>query len=135
MRGRGLSVNKPDKTSDGYTLFSPLETKNAYLIDMQGNFVHRWELPYQPGDYGYLLENGNLIISGRTDKGPVTFGGRGGMITEYDWEGNVVWQYEEPTMHHDFTRMPNGNTMVLVISQLWNQKGKGGEVWIGRLGF
>ncbi len=113
MRGRGLSVNKPDKTSDGYTLFSPLETKNAYLIDMQGNFVHRWELLYQPGDYGYPLENGNLIISGRTDKGPATFGGRGGMITEYDWEGNAVWQYEEPTMHHDFTRMPNGNTMVL----------------------
>ena len=23
----------------------------------------------------------------------------------------------------------------LVVSQLWNQKGKGGEVWIGRLGF
>ena len=35
MRGRGLSVYKPDKTSDGYTLFTPLETKNAYLIDMQ----------------------------------------------------------------------------------------------------
>ena len=27
------------------------------------------------------------------------------------------------------------NTGRLVVSQLWNQKGKGGEVWIGRLGF
>ena len=26
-------------------------------------------------------------------------------------------------------------TTALVVSQLWNQKGKGGEVWIGRLGF
>ena len=23
----------------------------------------------------------------------------------------------------------------LVVSQLWNQKGKGGEVWFGRLGY
>ena len=112
-RGRGLTEYKPEKTYDGYTLFTPLETKDAYLIDMRGNFVHRWQLSFQPGDYGYLLENGNFITSGRTDKGPVTFGGRGGTIMEYDWEGNVVWQYEEPTMHHDFTRMPNGNTMVL----------------------
>ena len=26
-------------------------------------------------------------------------------------------------------------SQALVVSQLWNQKGKGGEVWIGRLGF
>ena len=25
--------------------------------------------------------------------------------------------------------------MRLVVSQLWNRKGKGGEVWIGRPGF
>ena len=57
MRGRGLSVYKPEKTYDGYTLFAPLENYGCIPYRYAGNFVHRWQMPYQPGDYGYLLEN------------------------------------------------------------------------------
>jgi len=35
-------------------------------------------------------------------------------LLEVDWDGNVLWKYEEPWMHHDFSRMPNGNTMALL---------------------
>ena len=31
--------------------------------------------------------------------------------------------------------LPYIQLLVLVVSQLWNRKGKGGEVWIGRPGF
>jgi hypothetical protein len=79
---------------------------------MQGAIVHRWQLPYRPGDYGYLLDNGHLLVSGQTGKGP-TLGGRGGIVMEMDWQGRVLWEYAEDTLHHDFCRMPNGNTMVL----------------------
>ena len=58
----GLSIYKPDQAYLGYTLFAPMQTQDAYLIDMRGNVVQRWELPYRPGDYGYLLENGNLML-------------------------------------------------------------------------
>ena len=109
----GLSEYKPEQAYLGYTLFTPMQTQDAYLIDMRGNVVQRWELPYRPGDYGYLLENGNLLMSGRTNKGPVEIGGRGGIIMEIDWAGNKVWEYVEDTLHHDFCRMDNGNTMVL----------------------
>jgi hypothetical protein len=85
MRQLGLIVYKPDKTFHGYTLFAPMRRSSAYLIDMQGAIVHRWQLPYRPGDYGYLLDNGHLLISGQTGKGPVAFGGRGGILMELDW--------------------------------------------------
>jgi len=41
------------------------------------------------------------------------FGGFGGVLLEADWDGNIVWEYEDAYMHHDFCRMDNGNTMVL----------------------
>ena len=109
----GLTVNKPSHTYWGYTLFAPMEGTDAYLIDMEGRIVHRWPIPYRPGDYGYLLENGNLLMSGRTGKGPVTIGGRSGVVMEIGWDGEILWEHVEHTLHHDFCRMPNGNTMVL----------------------
>ena len=108
-----MTLHEPRKAYQGYTLISPMEGTTTYLLDMDGRIVHQWLLRYRPGDYGYLLGNGNLLIAGRTNKGPVTIGGRSGIIMEYGWEGNVVWEYEDPTLHHDFCRIPNGNTMVL----------------------
>ena len=51
---------------DGYTLFGPQCGKEIYLIDMLGNVVHQWVLPYRPADYGYLLEDSHLLFGGRT---------------------------------------------------------------------
>ena len=93
MRPLGLSLYTPSKAYHGYTLFSSMEDTYANLIDMRGNIVHRWQLEYRPGDYGYLLENGNLLIAGRTELGPVAIGGRSGIITEFNWEGEKVWEW------------------------------------------
>ena len=84
----GLTVYQPDKTDHGYTLFAPMTGTSAYLIDMQGRVVHHWSLPYRPGAYGYLLDNGHLLVAGRTGKSPVPFGGAGGTLLELDWAGN-----------------------------------------------
>ena len=113
MSELGLTVYNQEKACHGYTLFSPMTGTAAYLMDMHGEIVHRWQLSYRPGTYGYLLDNGHLLINGRTNNEPVTFGGRGGIIQELDWDGTVVWEYADPLLHHDFCRMPNGNTMVL----------------------
>ena len=65
------------------------------------------------GPYAYLLDNGNLLWAGRLPEGPQHMGGRGGLIREYDWNGNVVWEYRQVGQHHDFRRLPNGNTIFL----------------------
>jgi outer membrane protein assembly factor BamB len=102
------------KAYNGYTLFAPVGAGNVWLVDMQGRFVHRWEMQHRPGDYGVLLTNGNLLYAGKVIPGPLTdIGGFGGVLLEADWDGTIVWKYEDPYMHHDFCRMDNGNTMVL----------------------
>lgn len=106
-----------EKAFDGYTLVSPGFSKTSYLLDMEGNVVHKWVTPYTPGLYGELLPNGNLLRGGRLDGVPVMFGGSSGIVQEIDWNGKVVWEWKEmsPTyvQHHTFCRMPNGNTLIL----------------------
>ena len=118
MRQLGLTVYKPEQAYHGYTIIAPMEGTNVYLLDMRGNVVHRWQMPYRPGEYGYLLENGNLLFGGRTGRGSIAIGGRSGIVMEVDWAGGVVWQYEEDTLHHDFCRLDNGNTMVVGWEQV-----------------
>ena len=113
MKQLGLTIYKPDRAYHGYTLFAPLRDTDIYLIDMRGVVVHRWRIPYRPGDYGYLLDNGHILFGGHKGETPVDFGGRSGIVMEADWEGNIVWEYEDNSLHHDFSRMENGNTMLL----------------------
>ena len=44
-------------------------------------------------------------------------GGAGGLLEEIDWNGKVVWSYKlcgpREVQHHCFSRMPNGNTLIL----------------------
>jgi len=57
----GLIHHTPAACNRGYTLFSTTRGgKDAYLIDMQGNVVHRWHSP-EGIHYSYLLDNGNLL--------------------------------------------------------------------------
>ena len=113
MRRLGLITHNPERAHQGYTLFAPLTGETVYLLDMDGAVVHRWDMPYRPASYGYLLEDGHLLYGGVTGRSPVTLGGRGGIVMEVDWDGNLFWEYEEGTLHHDFHRLPNNNTMVL----------------------
>lgn len=49
-RGTGLMALDEDASYGGYTLFAPLTgSGEVYLIDMRGEVVHRWNLPYRPG--------------------------------------------------------------------------------------
>ncbi len=113
MHKRGLTVYQAHKACHGYTLFTPMTGTATYLIDMHGAIVHRWTLPARPGSYGYLLDNGHLLVNNRTGNEPTSFGGRGGGLLELDWDSTILWEYVEETLHHDFSRLPNGNTMVL----------------------
>ena len=63
----------------GYTLFSPNGGDEAFLIDMEGTFVHRW---HYPGgiNYGYLLDNGNLLFRDQGSNPPGA-----DHIREIDW--------------------------------------------------
>jgi len=101
----------------GYTLFSPGNSRNAYLIDIHGEVVNRWVTPYFPGMAAYLLDNGHLLRSARVTSASFLAGGNGGRVEEYTWDGQLVWGYTysntQHRQHHDSIKLPNGNVLMI----------------------
>ena len=147
-RPTGLTFHRPDRSTKGYTLITPSSDRCAYLIDMDGRVVHRWSFDTVDTGYGRLLDNGNLLMAGsdvhlpdppedEPTKPPPPFerhvtrlGGYKTTLLEVDWDGNVVWSYENRAQHHDFVRLPNGNTMVpewVELSEELHKQVRGGH--------
>lgn len=105
------------QTYDGFTLYCPGNSSTVYLIDMDGTTVHTWNCDYEAANTVYLLEDGHLMKTGRDPSASLNGGAVGGYIEEYDWDGNVVWQYKYSTtehcLHHDIEVMPNGNVLAI----------------------
>ena len=117
----GLVTNRPN-AAPGYTLFAPKHRTMTYLLDNQGQVVHEWsKSTYEPGQTVYLLENGNLLRCCFTHARGFTRGGEGGRLEEYDWEDNLVWEFDyasdEHMLHHDIAVMPNGNILALAVER------------------
>ncbi|NNE32159.1 MAG: T9SS type A sorting domain-containing protein [Winogradskyella sp.] len=105
---------------EGYTLFST-HTK-AYLIDNCGREINSWSSTYPPGNAVYLMPNGNLLRAGRLvqSPNPVSFGGTGGVVEIFDWDGNIIWTWIDSSdtsrQHHDVYPLPNGNVLILAAT-------------------
>jgi hypothetical protein len=135
FRPTGLTHLDPERASEGYTLITP-PGDSAYLLDLRGRIVHRWQFPGHHPGYGRLLPNGHLLmralVRGLPPPATVEFGAEhpplrehvrrmaGGAthLLEVDWDGRITWQHEELLMHHDFARLPNGNTIYLTWDEL-----------------
>lgn len=121
--GVGLRGCDREKVFRGFTLFAPLSgSHTVYLIDIDGKVVHTWEMPYSPGNYGYLTERGTLVYNGKVSEESDRFICRqpwkGGAVLEADWNGRVLWEVRHPDHHHDGIRLRNGNVMLICLAQL-----------------
>lgn len=149
-RKMGLTAHEPSKAYEGYTLFAPqFGDGEVLLLDMDGNEAHRWQMPFPPGLYGYLLPNGNLFYGGRLPAEPGTFFPtwevfKGGAMMEVDWDGNIVWEHRDPAHHHDARRTEAGGAIYLTLEPLpfeVQSKVKGGlpgtehkgQIWADRI--
>ena len=116
------TVMNTNKAYDGYTLFAPLASKKTYLINNCGEIVHQWTSTYKPSASVYLLENGNLLKTGKVPNTSITFGGAGGHVELFDWDNNLLWEYRysspEFTQNHDVYPLPNGNVLMLAITTM-----------------
>jgi hypothetical protein len=116
----GLFLNTP-KAFAGYTLFAPKHNNVIYLMDNEGRVVHQWKSDYEPGQSVYLKSNGNLLHCCFTKNRGFTSGGEGGRVEEFDWDGNLVWEFEyssdQHLSHHDIAPLPNGNILMLVVEK------------------
>ena len=123
---KGVTKHNPEKSFNGYTLYSTVYEQKAYLIDMKGKVVHSWAKPFEEiwpdpvADYippthkifwcrVWLDSDGGLYIQYCID-GP---GNKAVGLTKLDKDSNLVWKYEDYS-HHDMELSANGNIYVLV---------------------
>lgn len=131
--GHGLILADLEASSPGYTLIAPLRGNTVSLLDWRGKVFHAWRVPGVPElremaerdeavTLGSLqakfLPSGNLLVgrggefSARPDRGTMP------ILLELDWDGRVVWRYENEMLHHDFERLPDGRTAVIAWEKL-----------------
>jgi hypothetical protein len=115
---RDVEIHDESRVYQGYTLFAPMFERMAWLVDMEGRVVHYWQLEHPPGVHGKLAANGNLMWLGRGEGAIEELGGNATELVEVDWDGNVVWRYDDPLLHHDFTILANGNVVVLRFAEI-----------------
>jgi outer membrane protein assembly factor BamB len=134
FRPTGLTFHNPAGSVKGYTVVTPMNGHSTYLLDMEGRVVHEWRYADFRAFYARLLPTGTLALlavdnaitpppqpEGRVPTWTETvrrIGGNATHLVELDWDGNVVWSYENHDMHHDFVRIENGNTIVSVFIEL-----------------
>lgn len=116
----GVTVDKPDKTFRGLTLYTDY-SPSAYLIDEQGGLVHSWHFSYKDAfpdthlDLRYiywhgtkLMPNGDLF--GIYESPNSTPYGAG--LVKLDKDSRLLWKLPLHT-HHDLDIAPDGRVFVL----------------------
>ncbi|HEX2928701.1 MAG TPA: aryl-sulfate sulfotransferase [Candidatus Binatia bacterium] len=121
--GIGLRACDYNRAFPGFTLFAPQSGGGTvYLIDLDGNVVHTWKMPYAPGNSGYLTERGTLFYNGKVIEDSKRFISRqpwkGGAALEVNWNGRVLWEVRQPDHHHDGIRLRNGNVLLICLALL-----------------
>lgn len=121
---RGVTVYKPGKAYNGFTLYSSSNAQKALLVDMNGKVVHEWRLPireiwndptrelrpagYIFWEYVRMYPNGDLIalVVGMGDT-PWGYG-----LVKMDKNSKVIWTYWDH-VHHWLDVAKDGKIYVL----------------------
>lgn len=106
-----VAENKVIDSTDGFTLVPIVGTEKISLINMSGVEVHSWNID---AARVRLKKNGNILV---------IHGSKWGInnepwrtlrktLREYDWNGNVVWEYTaDDIIHHDVQILENENLL------------------------
>jgi hypothetical protein len=123
---RGVTRYDPARAQNGLTLYSSTHEQAAYLMDMQGKVVHRWQMNFsalwdesaavknpRSDEFIYIekaqvLPNGDLIAL-YTAIGDTPWGYG---IAKLNAKSEVIWKYLGHA-HHDFEIDGAGNIHVL----------------------
>jgi len=115
--------------SDGYTLFTLTIGQNqtiynTQLINNDYEVINEWNSDCRPASMPYLLPDSTLLYPCKQENLILSdISAHGGRIIKYDWDGNVIWDWEcdeDYQLHHDIEPLPNGNILAIateVISE------------------
>lgn len=123
---RGVTIHDPAGAFSGLTLYTSGHRASAFLVNMEGDVVHEWNLPFsqawdntasyrKPRPDGFvfmrkakMFPNGDLlaVYVGLGD----TPWGHG--IVKMDKDSNIIWKYLDRA-HHDIAVGPQGRIYAL----------------------
>lgn len=113
----GLPLLVKAQAFQGYTLFSPNNSRNTYLINMNNVVVHSWTHNKTGGYSCYLLEDGSVLRPALSTNSQLGGGGEAGVVQKVAWNGTLLWEYTYSSStyrsHHDIEPMPNGNVLLI----------------------
>ena len=147
FRKTGLTHYQPEHCFNGYTLLAPVGNDDLVLLNMEGKIVKQWEFEGMSPNLATFRLNGNLLVQSisaekraaaaaledgdfsNPDLLGIKMGGWSTDLQEYDWDGNLLWHYENPRMHHDFHECDNGDFLFpewVVLPKELSNKVEGG---------
>jgi hypothetical protein len=120
-----VTIDLPDETFDGYTLFTSSQGVEVTLLDMRGRVVHQWNVPF--GEQGpgaervgnksadspihcercFVYPNGDLLVLYGGPNSPY-----GESLAKFDKDSRFLWGYSA-SVHHDFDVGEDGRIYVL----------------------
>src|SRR5579864_8018639 len=125
------NIDVPEKTFDGFTLYTTNVDSEARLMNMRGEVIHRWHAPFRkvwprpaqvrepvPDDkiylFGcYLYPNGDLLVVYHgTGDTPYGYG-----LAKLDKDSNVIWKFSA-NAHHAVDVGPDGTIYALTRNVL-----------------
>lgn len=108
IQNTGVTFHDTDRATPGLVLFKPTESEHAVLVNYSGAVAHQWKVGKGLTSWCYLLANGNLLVNERCEHPKGVALTVSGLMREYDWQGNIVWEHLDPYQHHDVRRLKGG---------------------------
>jgi hypothetical protein len=138
FRQPGLTFHNPAYSFKGYTLITPVGGDSVFLLDMSGRVAHQWRFADVRPEYAYLTDRGTLLYRSvaagppnpnfkpaSEDDPPMPLEERARLLPsnyrylrEANWEGETLWQHEDPLLHHDFFHTRNDTFLVTRFVQM-----------------
>jgi hypothetical protein len=129
-------VDQPSRTCDGFTLCMYGGGSRAVLVNMRGEEVHRWHVPFSQlwpdpphirgpvedkavyFNDGHLFPNGDLVV---VIEGPIDAknSSNGYGLAKLDKDSNVLWKYPEKC-HHDVDVGDDGTIYAIANDVAWS---------------
>ena len=111
----GVTLHDHERAFPGYNLYASGHAPEALLVDMDGQVVHRWALPYEEAFGPLETPNSNAEWWRRVAVFPngdllAVYEGLG--LVKIDRNSRLLWK-SELDAHHDFEVQPRGDIYLL----------------------
>jgi hypothetical protein len=101
----GVVVHDRDRAWPGYNLYCSRSAPEAFLIDMEGEVVHKWSYPepsFDLWDYAIMLDQGELVVVQKFKK-----------LMKLDRDSKLIWARSGINPHHDVAVDEDGSLFVI----------------------